>query len=58
MAKKSESSEDSEELGCWLFIAIVCLAIGAGAMWGDGAGWMAAGGALLLFVLMGMLRRA
>lgn len=59
MTQKSKSKDDDDEdgVGCILFIGVACLAIGAGTIWGDGAGWLAAGIALVLIVAIG-LRRA
>lgn len=55
MIEKSKS-KDEGDAGCVLFIGIVCLATGAGTIWGDGAGWLAAGIALVLIVAIGLRR--
>jgi hypothetical protein len=57
MAEKSESEDDSEGLGCFIFLGIVYLAIGAGTIWGDGAGWLAAGIGMLFCVALAVVKR-
>ncbi len=55
MANEPDAKEDedkSDEVGCWLIIGIVCVAIGAGQIWGSSVGWLAAGLAILLFVFV------
>lgn len=57
MAEKSKGDDDESDLGCFLIIGIACLAIGAGSIWGENVGWMAAGGTIVLFCLIAISRR-
>lgn len=57
MTEKSKTEDDEDGLGCFLIIGVICLAIGAGQIWGSSVGWMAAGGAIVLFCLLYVIGR-